>query len=255
MSESFQDKYAYYYDLLYKDKDYEQEVDFLEEIFKRFFRKKPNTILDLACGTGGHIIPLAKRGYRVSGLDVSSGMFRRVREKTKKEGIEVNLYKAPMQKFNIKERFDVVISMFSAINYVMTYDGLKSMFGCIRNHLNKGGLYYFDSWNGLAVIEHYDPCRQKTVKGNDIIVERIGKTKIDPIKQLCWVNYHCSVYQDKKKIDDFKESHELKFFFIEEIKNYLADSGFEVLAAGPFLQINKPITEKDWDINFIVRKK
>ena len=58
-------------------------------------------------------------------------------------------------------------------------------------------------------------------------------------------------------LEDIKADIEelLYNLFIEEIKNYLQDSGFEVLAAGPFLQINKPITEKDWDINFIVRKK
>lgn len=60
--------YADYYDVLYSDKDYGAECDFLESIFGRYCNRPVRTILDLGCGTGGHTFVLAERGYQISGL-------------------------------------------------------------------------------------------------------------------------------------------------------------------------------------------
>jgi len=60
------ERYAEYYDLIYQDKDYEKEYDFIEEIFQNFSSNPVKTIFDGGCGTGGHAIPLAKRGYQIA---------------------------------------------------------------------------------------------------------------------------------------------------------------------------------------------
>jgi len=254
MSISFQKKYAEYYDILYKDKDYNQEVDFLEEVFRRYLKRKPRTILDLACGTGGHALILAERGYKVSGLDISNGMLERAKEKAKERKLEISFYKAPMQKFSLNQKFDVIISMFSAINYLREYKDLKSFFRNVYKHLKSNGLLIFDVWNAFSVLDHYDPYREKKVKKGKIEIKRIAKTRIDQIEQLCWVDYHCLVYKSHKKVDEFDDHHHLKFFFVSELKSYLEDAGFEILAIGPFLNINKPITKRDWDITFVAKK-
>lgn len=59
---SFGEGLARIYDLIYEDKDYEGECDFIGEIFQRFSSHPVETILDGGCGTGGHVIPLARRG-------------------------------------------------------------------------------------------------------------------------------------------------------------------------------------------------
>ena len=76
-------RYAEYYDLIYQDKDYEKECDFLEEIFQAYQSKPVKSILELGCGTGGHAIPLAKRGYELTGLDTSSVMLKQAEKKSK----------------------------------------------------------------------------------------------------------------------------------------------------------------------------
>ena len=69
----FGSDYASAYDALYHDKDYERECDFLEAIFRKY-SKKVKTILDLGCGTAGHALILARRGYEVVGVDRSVTM-------------------------------------------------------------------------------------------------------------------------------------------------------------------------------------
>jgi len=76
-------KYANYYDILYQDKDYKKECDFLEKIFEKYSKKRINSILDLGCGTGSHSLILAKRDYEVSGVDLSSQMINRARNKAR----------------------------------------------------------------------------------------------------------------------------------------------------------------------------
>ena len=71
--------YAQFYDILYQDKDYEAECDFLEQIFDRYAPGPVRTILDLGCGTGGHTLPLARRGYEVVGVDRSEKMLAEAR--------------------------------------------------------------------------------------------------------------------------------------------------------------------------------
>lgn len=255
MRNSFLNKYSSYYDLFYKDKNYEEEVDFLENVFKSFSGGKIVKILDLACGTGGHLIPLAKRGFEVSGLDASEGMLEIAQKKAEKEHVKVNIYNFLMQSFSLEEKYDAAISMFSTINYLTTYPGLKSFLKNVNFHLSKKALFVFDFWNGLAVVDHFEPYREKEVKSDEVTLRRISRTRIDEIKQLCWVDYECMVYKDGKKVSCFKENHELKFYFIDELKNYLNDAGFEVISVFPFLEINSKITKNNWDITAICQKK
>ncbi|MCM8765846.1 MAG: class I SAM-dependent methyltransferase, partial [Candidatus Omnitrophica bacterium] len=182
MINCFKQKYARYYDLIYKDKNYEEECDYLEEIFKKFLKRRPKTILDLACGTGGHAIPLSKRGYRVTGIDISEPMIKIAQEKARKEKLNIKFYQSKMQEFKLNKKFDCAIAMFSAIDYLTDYFELKRALENISQHLKKDGLFIFDFWNGFAVLDHYSPQRIKIIQDKKIKIKRIAKTKIDTIK-------------------------------------------------------------------------
>ncbi len=77
----FGQDYADQYDLLYTDKDYEAECDLIEEVFRKYGNGRISTILDLGCGTGNHAIPLASRGYHVTGIDISEDMITHAQKK------------------------------------------------------------------------------------------------------------------------------------------------------------------------------
>ena len=74
--------YAQFYDSLYQEKDYDIECDFLEKIFTHYAQSPIVSILDLGCGTGGHAIPMAHRGYQVTGVDLSKEMLAQARQKS-----------------------------------------------------------------------------------------------------------------------------------------------------------------------------
>ncbi len=71
------------------------EVDFIE---KKINFDKSKKILDIGCGTGRHSIELAKRGYKVTGIDLSESQLKRAKEKTGKEKVNVNFIRADARK-------------------------------------------------------------------------------------------------------------------------------------------------------------
>ena len=75
-------KYAKYYDLLYKDKDYYNETLYISKIIKKSTKGKK--ILEIGCGTGSHAIELSKKGFQVCGIDNSKQMISAAKKKNKK---------------------------------------------------------------------------------------------------------------------------------------------------------------------------
>src|SRR3989442_14186093 len=98
-SQSTYGRFARYYDIIYHNLvNYEGDVDFIEAVFRRY-HVNPRTILDLGCGTGNHDIPLARRGYQVTGLDQSPAMFSLARKKTTESRVRVRFVRADMRAF------------------------------------------------------------------------------------------------------------------------------------------------------------
>ena len=88
----FGQDYANAYDYLYQDKDYNKECDFLEKIFLRY-SGSTSSILDLGCGTGGHVNILAEKGYKVTGIDRSGEMLSIARKKASERVLRLNSLK------------------------------------------------------------------------------------------------------------------------------------------------------------------
>jgi len=95
------------------------EVDGLEKILHL---RKGCRILDLACGAGRHSIELAKRGYRVTGYDLSEDLLHRARADAKRAKAKVAFVRGDMRDLRYRGAFDAVINMFSSFGY---FEGIK----------------------------------------------------------------------------------------------------------------------------------
>lgn len=254
MKEPFGQDYAFLYDIFYKNKNYKKECLFLEDIFTEFLKVKPRKILDIACGTGNHAIALSKMGYDLTGIDASKYMVERARQKAEKNSLDIKYCKNKMENFKLSEKFDVIISMFSTINYLTSYDDLESFLQNVRKHLKKNAIFVFDFWNGVAVLKHYSPYKVKKIIYKNYTIKRESFTKLFSLDGLCEVNYKVSVVKRGEKIKKvFKENHLLRYFFIPELKFILKKCGFKVLKVSPFLNMNRAIKPNDWDITVVVQ--
>src|SRR4030042_4491481 len=77
-------RYADFYDAWYISKDYRKEASFVLSLAKKYTKKNIKTILDMGCGTGGHLIPFAKAGLETVGFDLSETMVKLAKEKLAK---------------------------------------------------------------------------------------------------------------------------------------------------------------------------
>ena len=159
------DRIAEYYDVLHDDVDYAAECSLLEKVFSRFLHRQPASLLDLGCGTGSHALVLAKRGYRVTGIDSSAGMLRVARAKARGRPNPA-FVRADMRRFDLGRTFDAAVCMDGAFTHLLTERDLLEHLRTVRRHLRPDGVYVFEfaqpltkETEGQGWIYHDAPAR------------------------------------------------------------------------------------------------
>jgi len=252
---SFGKKYSRYYDILYSDKDYNAECDYLQSLFKELSTRRVRKIIDVACGTGGHSVPLAQRGYKILARDLSADMLEVARSKVSVSGLgsRVSLEKGDMRNLKDLGRFDVCLCMFASIGYLSSLEEILKTLEAMRSHLNTGGLLIFDFWNGLAVLTVKPSRRAKTAYGKGLTITRAATPLLDPVHNLCRVRYDISVMDGSRRIDEFSEVHSMRYFYPEEIRLLLRLSSFELVSFHPFLERRRSVGMRDWNVTAVAR--
>jgi len=128
------------------------ECDFIEQ---EISRDKSLKIIDIGCGTGRHSIELAKRGYRVTGVDLSEAQLRRAREKTKKLDLNIDFQKQDARNLPFEGEFDLAIMLCEGGFPLMETDEMN--FEILKNAtkaLKEKGKLMFTTLNGLFPLFH-----------------------------------------------------------------------------------------------------
>ncbi|GAA2804643.1 class I SAM-dependent DNA methyltransferase [Crossiella cryophila] len=135
--------YAEIYDLIYasRDKDYAGESAELAALVRA---RKPDaaSLLDVACGTGGHLAHLKQEFGTVAGLEQSEHMIARANRAMP----DIPVYQGDMRDFHVERTFDAVVCMFSSIGYVGSTAALDSTLKSFAHHLNPGGVIIIEPW-------------------------------------------------------------------------------------------------------------
>lgn len=245
--------YAQFYDILYQDKDYAAECDFLETVFSRYASAPICHILDLGCGTGGHALLLAQRGYSVTGVDLSEKMLSVARAKA--SAMELanvpSFQQGDMRNLDLGMTFDAVLSMFAVVSYMVNNVDLQAALRSARRHLNSGGLFVFDAWFGPAVLTERPTNRFKIVEVGGERIIRFTHSKLDLLQHTVNVHYKVLRLQGKCIVDEVDEVHPIRFLFPQEVTHYLDETGFQVKKLCPFLRPDDDLDERDWNISVV----
>jgi 2-polyprenyl-3-methyl-5-hydroxy-6-metoxy-1,4-benzoquinol methylase len=135
-----------------------KEIDFLTE---ELSLSPKNRILDIGCGTGRHSIELARRGYQVTGVDVSSGMLTEAKRAAEEAGVVVEWIHSDATKFRSKKLFDAAICLCEGAFALLTVDDDPAAhdLAILRNinaSLKRGGRFVLTTLNGFAKIRKHD---------------------------------------------------------------------------------------------------
>jgi ubiquinone/menaquinone biosynthesis C-methylase UbiE len=140
----------------YEDESFTQgtwgEVDFIEKEIKH---DKNCKILDIGCGTGRHAIELTKRGYSVTGVDLSENMLKKAQQNANKEGFEIDFRQDDARNLPFKDEFDLVIMICEGAFPLMETDEMNfQILESASRSLNKNGKLIFTTLNGLFPLFH-----------------------------------------------------------------------------------------------------
>jgi SAM-dependent methyltransferase len=248
MTEVFGVDYADSYDALYADKDYGAECDLLEEIFRGAGRPI-RSVLDLGCGTGRHSVELARRGYEVTGVDLSEAMLERARRRAVDRAAGRTAFvRGDIQTVQLGMRFDAVVSMFAVVGYQIGDAAVRSTLANVRRHLETGGLFVFDVWYGPAVLAVGPSVRVKVVTTEAGAIERRAVGTLEPEGHVCSVTYELT--RRRVGLPDVTafETHRMRYFFETELGGFLEASGLALRSVSAFPDVQNPPSAASWNV-------
>lgn len=234
---------AAYYDLLYREKDYKGESDYVLDLIGD--NKKPGTILELGCGTARHTVCLAQSRWDVCGVDLSEEMLCSAQERIAAVSSQVaartELIGCDIRELSLDRRFDVVIALFHVLSYQSSNDDLRSVFEVAAKHLRQDGIFVFDFWYGPAVLTQRPQVREKLWSDDSIEVRRIARPRELPNENCVEVNYDFEVFDKATgSVETFQESHRMRYLFLPEIRELLRQVGMEMEFSYEWMTRNEP---------------
>ncbi len=128
------------------------ECDFIE---KEVSFNKNIKILDVGCGTGRHTIELTKRGYNVTGIDLSESQLERAREKALSQSLEIDFIRQDARKLTFNNEFDTAIMLCEGGFPLMETDEMNyEILKNVTRALKKQAKFIFTTLNGLFPLYH-----------------------------------------------------------------------------------------------------
>lgn len=246
----FGDLYSQYYELLYQDKDYANEVDYIDQLIGRDV-DKPKTILNLGCGTGKHDVLLHNKGYQVHGVDISEEMLAIARNK-ERPGLQFS--RANIQQLNLNQTFDVIVSLFHVMSYQTTNSELHQVFSGVNKHLDDNGLFVFDFWYGPAVLTDLPKNTIKRLESDQVKVLRVAEPHMHVESNIVDVNFDIFITQkSNNQLTHQKELHAMRFFFDVELEDICKQHGFVIESKYRWLSDKAPGFDT-WNVVWILRK-
>jgi len=121
-------------------------------------------ILELAVGTGRIAIPLAKEGFKVTGIDMSDSMLEQAQKKLFAAQVSVNLIKADMRDFHLDTKFPLIIIPSNSIVHLQALEDLEACLACVKKHLTPNGTLIIDTHNPQFKYLNSDPNKPPSTR-------------------------------------------------------------------------------------------
>jgi SAM-dependent methyltransferase len=217
-------------------------------------------ILEIACGTGRVLIPIAEAGYSVWGVDSSPAMLARARRKISllPEPVRrrIHLVQADMRDFRLGVEFSLVLIPFRSFLVLLTVEDQIRTLKNIRRHMKSGGRLIIDIF-----APRYDllsQSKRQSVKTflnpqNKHVIHRRENTTYDHAEQIINADYTFEEYDEKGNLlRRLQRSLRLRYIFRYEMEHLLSLSGFRLETVyGSFDK--RPYDYKSGEMIFIAR--
>lgn len=230
------DSFAEFYDFVVPYRERPDLGFYLEEV-----AKTGGPVLELGCGTGRVLVPIAREGTPIVGLDLSGEMLAICRRKLEQESSETSarasLMRADMRTFGLQKRFALITVPFRAFQHLLTVDDQRQALAEIRDHLAPGGTMILDLFNpalhflvdaSFAVHPVVEPPFTQPDGSTVVRSHRIVARDLHMQIQQVEMNYDVTSADGTQMVRSVR--FKLRYLFRFEVEHLLERSGFRVEA-------------------------
>lgn len=211
---------AFSYDRLTQDVPYERILAFYEKLLSQV-GTKPQTVVDLGCGTGSMAALLAKKGYRVIGVDLSEDMLTQAWEKCMELPEPPMFVCQPMAELELPEPVDWILSCLDSLNYVTAPEDCRETLRRAYENLKPGGVLLFD----VNTPEKLRAMDGQVFLDEDEDVYCVWRGEFDEEERICY--YGMDLFQRQGSLWERSfEEHREYAYSMEELTAYLREAGF-----------------------------
>jgi len=204
-----------YYHILYSQRN-DEEAEFLIDNLSAYLKpKKDSRILDIACGRGRHAIYLNKKGYDVTGIDLSEQSIRYAQQFEQKN---LHFYVHDMRKLGNINYYDIALNLFTSFGYFDTEKDHVNALKAFRKGLKADGTLVIDYFNTQKIIKNLAPQEVKTVDGIEFNLQKfVADGKI--IKHIN--------FEHRLKAYAFEER--VQAFLLTDFERMLTNAGLHIV--------------------------
>jgi SAM-dependent methyltransferase len=219
--------------------------------------RKPERVVDLACGTGAASLIFAASGLRVLGIDRSPEMLERARAEGELAGLPAEWSQQDMRAFTVAQPVDLVTCFYDAVNYLTETEDVALVFSCVAAALNPNGLFVFDVntrekfnavWNDSCFV---------AVDRDDLF--GVYQSWYQPETGISPLALSFFVRSADGRWDRFDEEHVERAYPLDELTTLLNASGFTVNAmldyADRFPRFGGPGSERSHRVVFVAERR
>ncbi len=228
------DRIATFYDAIVPYRKREDVAFFVE-----MASESGGPVLEVGCGTGRVLIPTARAGIEITGLDASPAMLKVCQTSLEREPEDVRervtLVQGDMRNFGLDDRFALVTLPFRPFQHLLEVEDQIACLRCVHTHLRKGGRLVLDLFNPMIerlteanYPTEFEPEPSATLEDGSEMVRSSRMIAPDIARQCINVELRYDfTFPDGRK-EEYVEKMTLRYFFRYEVEHLLARCGFEV---------------------------
>jgi SAM-dependent methyltransferase len=211
---------AYLYDLVHGD--------FAEDEIARFFIESTeqygSPVLELACGTGNILIPLAEAAVDIFGLDISDKMLAACRRKAAERDVKIHVGKGDMRGFDLDRKFRLIYIAGNSLQHLNSIEEISSCFESVRQHLEPDGRFLVEVFNPYIPLLVREMGKRYMVGsfGDHVLTEDVNYDSATQISHINWHFWHRP--DDRERTLSFS----MRQFFPQELDSLFVLHGFQI---------------------------
>jgi len=192
----------------------EAQVDFVQKVCNL---KKGAKILDLGCGWGRHSIELAKRGYKVTGLEINPSYIKEAKKRASSAGVAIDFVEKDMRKISFVEEFDAIILLWNSFGYFSDEEN-EELIKSVYKALKKKGYFLLEIINRDWLLRHFSPKNWRKLNDIYILEER------EFVPEESRVKGKITYIQGNRRIE---KTTNFRFYSYHEIRAIFESAGFK----------------------------